>query len=120
MKDFEEIGKKMPYRESEDEVDALLSRVTARALAEAPSKRKRTMVTRYISYAASAAAVAVIAVTVGLHLMNQSSTSSIYDTVINSESMSEVLSDMDSEALAAQEYYTVNVLPEYYVYALNE
>ncbi|MGN0229717.1 MAG: hypothetical protein ACI4BH_07905 [Muribaculaceae bacterium] len=119
MKDFEKIGKKMPYRESEEDVDALLSRVTARALAEAPSKRKRTMVTRYISYAASAAAVAVIAVTVGLHLMNQSSTS-IYDTVINSESMAEVLSDMDSEALAAQEYYTVNVLLEYYVYALNE
>ena len=39
MKDFEEIGKKMPYRESEEEVDALLSRVTARALAEAPSKQ---------------------------------------------------------------------------------
>lgn len=120
MKDFEEIGKQMPYRESDAEVDALLSRVQARALAEAPAKRKRALVTRYISYAASAAAVAVIALTVGLHLMSQNSSNSIYHTIINSESMAEVLSDMDSETVAAQEYYTQNVLPEYYEYTLSE
>ena len=120
MKDFEEIGKQMPYRESDAEVDALLSRVQARALAKAPAKRKRALVTRYISYAASAAAVAVIALTVWLHLMSQNSSNSIYHTIINSESMAEVLSDMDSEAVAAQEYYTQNVLPEYYEYTLSE
>ena len=37
MKDFEEIGKQMPYRESDAEVDALLSRVQARALADRKS-----------------------------------------------------------------------------------
>ena len=95
MKDFEEIGKQMPYRESDAEVDALLSRVQARTLAEAPAKRKRALV-------------------------NQNSSNSIYHTIINSESMAEVLSDMDSEAVAAQEYYTQNVLPEYYEYTLSE
>lgn len=119
MKDFEKIGKAMPYRESDAEVDAILGRVAANALAASGTKRGRGVISRYIGYAASAAAVAVLAVTMGLHFFGQSSTS-VYDMVLNSDSMAEVLSEMDADAVNEEAYYTVNLLPEYYVYAQNE
>ncbi|MGM9835773.1 MAG: hypothetical protein ACI30L_03375 [Muribaculaceae bacterium] len=111
MKQFDEIGKNMPFRQTDEQVDAMLNAIEARTISQAPLRRRSAMVRRFVVAASAAAAVAVMA-TVLLHTLN--SQPSAYDAVINSQSLSEVLTQMPDEAVEGEIYYTQNAMAYYY------
>ena len=111
MKQFDEIGKNMPFRETDEQVDALLQAIEARTLNQAPQRRRSAVVRRIVLAASAAAAVAVLA-TVLLKSLN--SQPSAYDAVMNSQLLAEVLTQMPDEDVDGQAYYTQNAVAYYY------
>lgn len=121
MNDFEKIGKQMPYRESDAEVEAMLQRITLSTLERAKQAPKpKAAHRRYWTYAASAAAVVAIAVGVAISTFG-SREQSYYDMVVGSESMADVLDEVSDDTLEKEAYYTVNSQAEYYyLYAQSD
>ncbi|MGN0213291.1 MAG: hypothetical protein ACI4AH_00605 [Muribaculaceae bacterium] len=111
MKQFDEIGKPMPFRETNEQVDALLQNITACAIEQAP-QRHRSAVVRRFAFAASAAAVVALVVSVAIHGLN--SKPSAYDMVMSSQSVAEVLTQMPDDEVESEVYYTQNAISFYY------
>lgn len=111
MKQFNEIGKKMPFRENDEQVDALLLNITARAIEQAP-KRRRTAVVRRFAFAASAAAVVALMISVAVNILNAKP--STYDMVMSSQSVAEVLTQMPDDEVESEVFYTQNAISYYY------
>ena len=108
MKEFQNIGKQMPYKESEAYLNQLISQSTENAISQAP---KRTATIRRMRYIAAAAAVALL-VTIGVTQctgtsepqMAQTEQAGPLDEFLNS------LSDEEAQLLA---YYDIEEIPEY-------
>ena len=73
MKEQEIYTRQMPFNESPEEIDALVSRVTDKAINEAGSRR-RSRAARRRTWWSAAAAVAVIAIVAAVVLLRPAST----------------------------------------------
>ncbi len=110
MKDFETLGKRMPYAESDEYLSSLIERTTETAIQRA---RKPRTTLRPAFRMAVAAAVAALLVFVGITLWNpmttapqvaQAATESPVDDFLNN------ISDEDAQLLA---YYEVEDIQNY-------
>lgn len=112
MKDFENIGKRMPYAESDDYVSQLVERTTEKALHRQGRARTVSLRVRLLAAAAVVLLLAGIGITyynkVAVPLPQQpqvaEDTSGPIDDFLNS------LSDEDAQLLA---YYDIEEIPEY-------
>lgn len=112
MRNFEEIGKALPYRETDNDVDAIIDRITAATIAGADSRRHRAAIHRLIYTASAVAAVIALFATVAIKTIADKP--STYDSVMQSESVAEVLNQMGDDAVEGEVYYTQNALADYY------
>ena len=112
MRNFEEIGKVLPYRETDNDVDAIVDRITAATIAGADSRRRKASIHRLVyTVSAAAAAIALFATAAVNSIANKPSA---YDSVMQSESVAEVLNQMGDDAVEGEVYYTQNAIADYY------
>jgi len=106
MKRWNEIGKSMPYHESDHYLNRLVDQVTEEAIkrrAAGPTSRVRLMVK-----AASAAAVALLVIGIGSALYHQ------HATAIPTQSpMDEFLGSLDDSEVEMLPCYEIEEIPEY-------
>ena len=105
---FDDRGKRMPYRESGEYVDNLIDATTDRAIkqqAMARRSRLRGLI------AASAAAVAVLIVSLSISLFNGKSTQQAAMT--GQGPLDEFLNTLSDEEAAQLTYYEIDEIPEY-------
>ena len=107
MNDFNDIGKQMPYTESEDYLNRLIETSTETAIAQQQPK-VRTRRIQWIGVAASVAIVVAIGITYVLRntqaqVVTPTTESPLDDFLCN-------LSDEDAQMI---EYYEIEDIPEY-------
>lgn len=110
MKDLlNDIGKKMPYTESQEYLDGLIDRTTEQAVKQHVVTRSRR---RWGVMVASAAAVALLLVSIGLTVMNNESQRP--DVTLQTQSpIDEFLSSLTDEEVAQLPYIEIEEIPEY-------
>ena len=108
MKQFEEIGKSLPYTESEQYLDQLISRSAERAIKQAPS---HTIVLRRLLYSVAAAAIILLAI-VGVTQFSTKDTPQVAQTEQESpiDQFLDGITDEEAQMLA---YYDIEDIPEY-------
>ncbi|MBQ6209807.1 MAG: hypothetical protein IJK42_08560 [Prevotella sp.] len=111
MKEFEQIGKRLPYREKEEYIEQLVDRCTEQAIGMKDAHRPTDKHRRMYWVAASAAAAVLLFAIVWPHLVSNP------DTVAESEVVESPidhflnsLSDDEAQQLA---YYEVEEIPEF-------
>ena len=110
MKDIlNDIGKKMPYSESQEYLDGLIDRATEQAVKQLVVTRSRR---RWGVMVASAAAVALLLVSIGLSVMNNESQRP--DVTLQTQSpIDEFLSSLTDEEVDQLPYIEIEEIPEY-------
>ncbi len=110
MKDFENIGKRMPYTEDKDYVSNLISQATETALQKQPKAKTVSLKTKWM-----AAAAAVMVLLTGAGVTYHLQTAETVQPVVAESTASPVddfldsLSDEDVQLLA---YYEIEEIPE--------
>jgi hypothetical protein len=110
MKDLlNDIGKKMPFSESQEYLDGLIDRTTEQAVKRhAVSGGKRP----WGVMAASAAAVALLLVSIGLSVMNNESQRPAV-SLQGQSPIDEFLGSLTDEEVAQLPYIEIEEIPEY-------
>ena len=110
MKDLlNNIGKKMPYSENEDYLDGLIDRATERAIKQHVVTKSRR---RWGVMAASAAAVALLLVSIGLAVMNNER--QLPPVTLQTEGpIDEFLTSLTDEEVAQLPFIEIEEIPEY-------
>lgn len=125
MKDdlFNQVGKRLPYKESDDYVSGLIERCAEEALKN-PKKKRHTAETMWLRIAGVAAVMALV-VTVAINLWNQGNASDMQEqqslamvecdaeSVNESAPLNEVLTEMTYDQLSLVSYYYTDDIPEY-------
>lgn len=114
MKDsFDDIGKKMPYQESETYLNNLIDRVTEVAISKQHAvgqvswrKRHKHMMI------ASAAAVALLVIGIATTMLNSPGTAPATAMTANGP-LDEFLNTLSNEEAAQLPYYEIEEIPEY-------
>lgn len=110
MKDLlNDIGKKMPYSESQEYLDGLIDRATEQAVKRHVVARGKR---RWGVMAASAAAVALLLVGIGLSVMNNESQRPSV-TIQTQSPIDEFLGSLTDEEVAQLPYIEIEEIPEY-------
>ena len=112
MKDFETIGKKMPFAEREDYVRQLVSNATEKALRQG-SNGQRAKVMTLRTWIATAAAVVLLLAGVGLTYFNQEANNEPLVAENQEKPLDQFLDTLSDEELQLLAYYEVNEAPEY-------
>lgn len=106
---FNEVGKRLPYRETRDYVDNLVQQATESAITR-HSRRHRQ---RHLGMMmASAAAVALLVVGVAITVMHHESPQPVM-TGNASGPLDEFLNTLSDEEAAQLPYYEIEEIPEY-------
>lgn len=112
------IGKRLPYAETDEYIDSLVTRCADRAIAlrDAHSgNHRRSSFVRRIGIAATSMAAAILAAAIIIPVAIDDSGSRITaDTIARSSSLGEVLSSLSNDELATLDYYTLEDLPDDY------
>ena len=110
MKDLiNDIGKKLPYEESEEYLDGLIGRATEGAIKRQAAMRAKS---RWGKMMTSAAAVALIVVGIGTAVWKVQQQQAV--TTMASESpIDEFLNTLTDEEVAQLPYYEIEEIPEY-------
>ncbi|MBQ2208504.1 MAG: hypothetical protein II404_00890 [Prevotella sp.] len=112
MKDFENIGKRMPYAESDDYVSLLVERTTEKALHQQGRAKTISLRVRLVA----AAAVILLLAGIGITYYNKVTTPLSPQTQVAENTTGPIddflnsLSDEDAQLLA---YYDIEEIPEY-------
>lgn len=110
MKDFDEIGKKMPYKESTQYINGLIETCANEAIAsKSPNLNSRFVRKVVISTITAAAVFGGIWVTIP----RESTQDRIMQKIEKSKSLDDVLSTLDNNQLAALNDYPTDDIPEY-------
>lgn len=110
MKDLlNDIGKKMPYSESQEYLDGLIDRTTDQAIKQQIVARSKR---RWGVMAASAAAVALLLVSIGLTVMNNESQRPTV-SLQSQGPIDEFLGSLTDEEVAQLPYIEIEEIPEY-------
>lgn len=118
MRDFDEIGKKMPYGETDEMVDAIINRCTEKAIS-AYGKRKSKVVKvawlKYVSASVAAAAIVVAVTFATLQLKSPTVNAENYAKAMSGdEHFDRMLGDLSANDLDGLAYYcTTQYIPEY-------
>lgn len=111
MKDelFENIGKKLPYSESEEYLDNLMDKVAGVALQQPHPARGRK---HWGMMLASAAAVLLLVFGIGFTVLKNGGHHQMTD-LQSSGPIDEFLSSLTDEEVAQLPYYEIEEIPEY-------
>ena len=106
---MKEIGKKLPYEESEKYLDGLIQEMAQRAIVRQGARRHRG---RAVVMITSAAAAVLLVVGIGLTVFNHSSKAST--TALQAEGpIDEFLNSLSDQEVAQLPYYEIEEIPEY-------
>lgn len=105
---MDQIGKRMPYRESEVYLDGLIDRATENALKQRSSSPNWWNRSRLVS----AAAVALLIIGIGFTVLHSSSQRNVM-TMQSSGPIDEFLNELTDEEVAQLPYYEIEEIPEY-------
>ena len=111
MKDFENIGKRMPYTESNEYVGELLNRVTEEAIRH-DSGKSRSRARVRIMIGSAAAAVMLLLVGIGIVRFQQADQSVAKNTMVQSP-IDQFLNSISDEEAKTLMYYEIEEIPEY-------
>lgn len=114
MKDpFNDIGKKMPYRESEEYLDNLIDQATEGAIGRQRAIKPSTWRKRHpLMTIASAAAVILLVIGIAVTVLdNQQSTPAA--TLKADGPLDEFLNTLSDTEAAQLQYYEIEEIPEY-------
>ena len=115
--DFESIGKQLPYSEPEGYVDRLVERCADRAIEHqraAGGKKRVGPFSRRVGIITASMAAAILAATIVFHEILDRDNRYSADDIAHSMSLSEVLSGMSNDELAAIDYYSFDDMPTNY------
>lgn len=107
---LDDIGKRLPYTESEEYLNNLIDTMTENAILQQPRAKKN----RHwgMMMAASAAAVVLLILGIGLSVIHQSSKTEAI-TLQTEGPIDEFLSSLSDEEAAQLPYYEIDEIPEY-------
>jgi hypothetical protein len=108
MKDFEKIGKKMPFAENEEYVRQLVSNATEKAI-----NQPRAKVVALRTWIAAAAAVILLLAGIGITYYNKVA---VNDPLVaeNTEApVEQFLNGLTDEEVQLLAYYEIEEIPEY-------
>lgn len=106
---FDNIGKKLPYHESEEYLDSLMDKAARVALQQhgrAKVSKRRSLIW------ASAAAVALLLIGIGFHELNDMNRQSVA-TIQADGPFDEFLNSLTDEEVAQLPYFEIEEIPEY-------
>ena len=115
--DFESIGKQLPYSEPEGYVDRLIERCADRAIEHqraAGGKNRVGPFSRRVGIITASMAAAILAATIVFPAILDRDNRYSADDIAHSMSLSEVLSGMSNDELAAIDYYSFDDMPTNY------
>ena len=105
----ENIGKRLPYSESDEYLDSLIDKATENAIA----RKSRPRVNRHLGMLlASAAAVALLVIGIGLSAHRHGHGSTVVATQTGSP-LDEFLNSLSDEEAVQLQYYEIEEIPEY-------
>ena len=107
---FSDIGKRLPYQESEDYLNNLIETAADNAISRQNAARKRR---HWGLIAISAAASIALIAGVGFTIFNQQEQSSVVTAVNDSGPLDEFLNSLTQEEAAQLQYYEIEEIPEY-------
>lgn len=110
MKDFKEIGKRMPYTESEDYISSLIEKGIDKAIAEKGSNTN-LLFFRRTAIAASAAAAIFVGIFFTFDFSKDSK--NVATQIAKSQPIDEVLNSLSDEQVLALTTYSLDDIPEY-------
>ena len=110
MKQFETIGKKMPYSEQEQYLDELISRSTETAIRQAP---RRSTGIRRMRYSIAAALALLVAVGTTLLMTPSAPAPATAQSANNLSPIDQFLSNISDEEAQMLAYYDIEDIPEY-------
>jgi len=109
MKEFQDIGKKMPFAESRDYINNLIDKSTEMAINHQREKSQKSSIGKWI---ASAAASVVILAGIGIAYFH--STTSVITTAENVPGpIDQFLNNLTDEEVQMIAYYEIEDIPEY-------
>lgn len=106
---FNNIGKRLPYRESEDYLDALIDKATQHAILQNKKVKQPAWRLKWIT---SAAAVVLILIAIGVAVMQHESRNTAATLQANGP-LDEFLNTLSDEEAAQLQYYEIEEIPEY-------
>lgn len=109
MKDFENIGKKLPYSESQEYLDTLIAQTTEAAISQ--SGRSKTTA-RQLPRLAIAAAIACLLAFTGITLLQPTAEQQTAQTE-SASPIDQFLNDLTDEEVQLLAYYDIEEIPEY-------
>lgn len=115
--DFESIGKQLPYSEPEGYVDRLVERCADRAIEHQRATGGKNRVgpfSRRVGIITASMAAAILAATIVFPAILDRDNRYSADDIAHSMSLSEVLSGMSNDELAAIDYYSFDDMPTNY------
>lgn len=107
---FNDIGKKLPYNETEQYLDKLIDRATENAImrqSQAAGNRQ------WHWLGATAAAIALLIVGVGVTVMLHNSSKTTTVTMSDNGPIDNFLSTLSDEEVAMLPYFEIEEIPEY-------
>lgn len=110
MNEFDNIGKKLPYNESETYLDNLINEATENAImCQNPKKSKK----RWSMIVVSAAASVLLIIGIGSSLLHERNNTIDNVTLNNEGPIDEFLNDLTDEEVAMLTDYELEEIPEY-------
>lgn len=110
MNEFDNIGKKLPYNESETYLDNLIYEATENAIMHPKPKRSKKRLSMII---VSAAASLLLIIGIGTSLFHERSDTTDNVTLNNVGPIDEFLNDLTDEEVAMLIDYELEEIPEY-------
>lgn len=111
MKNFDEIGKRMPYSEKTEYVQSMIDAKIEKVFESQSSKIRSVFIRRIAICTASAAAL--IGMVYLANLVPLSSSDALMDKVSSSRSLDEVLASLDDTQIETLADYSLEDIPEY-------
>lgn len=111
--DFETVGKRLPYKETEGYVNDLVARCADRAIASRNASRLARPFMRRVGIAVTSMAAALLAAAVIFPAISGGSVTTV-EAIAQSSSLGDVLSSMSNDELAAIDYYSFDDIPTEY------
>lgn len=109
MNEFNNIGKQMPYRESEDYIDRLVAQATDNALGQVKQHARRRLVMMVTSSAATVLLIIGVALA-ATHVRHQQVVAS---TARQESPIDEFLGSLTDEEVTMLPCYEIEEIPEY-------